>query len=671
MPTKRNVPWQVLAICGWMFVGLACDTASPPPVVPSSVDALDPKPKPASEWTRERNAAVLDALPFSDESDFDRAARGFIAGPDELVIESDAGGVAWDMTVYDFIDGQAPDTVNPSLWRQARLNNIHGLFEVVDGIYQVRGYDLSNISFIRGETGWIVVDPLITVEVARAALELVNNELGVRPVVAVIYTHSHADHFGGVRGVTTPEDVAAGRVRILAPEGFSHHAVSENVLAGNVMTRRAAYMFGGLLEPGPQGRVDTGLGKTTSNGRVSLIPPTDIIGETPTTIVIDGVEMIFMYTPNAEAPAEMMFYLPQWKAFCPAEEANAVFHNLYTLRGAQVRSGKDWAAWLEQAMVLFGDDMELVFGSHHWPRWGREEALEYLTNQRDLYAFVHDQTLRLANSGLTPHEIAETLRLPRSLSEKWYNRDYYGTVRHNAQATYQYYLGWFDGNPANLSPLPPVESAARYVAWMGGADAMIEKGRAAWASGDYRWVAEAMNHLVFAEPDNERARWLQADTLEQLGYQAESGPWRNFYLSAARELREGVRNTGRVNTASPDVVAGMTSAMVFDFMAVRIKGLEAAETDLVIQILFTDRDELWVLDVENGVLHAREGDPHPDANMTLEITRPDFLALISGQKGLPSLLAGGGVDISGNPLALRSFAGLFDQFEQDFEIVRP
>jgi alkyl sulfatase BDS1-like metallo-beta-lactamase superfamily hydrolase len=315
--------------------------------------------------------------------------------------------------------------------------------------------------------------------------------------------------------------------------------------------------------------------------------------------------------------------------------------------------------------------MELVFGSHHWPRWGREEAVEYLANQRDLYAFVHDQTLRLANQGLTPREIAEVLKLPESLAQQWYNRDYYGTVRHNAKATYQYYLGWFDGNPAHLSPLPPVESGARYVEWMGGADAMIARGRAAFAEGDYRWVAEAMNHLVFAQPENEQARWLQADTLEQMGYQAESGPWRNFYLSAARELREGVLSERTVNTASADVVAGMTSAMVFDFMSVRLKGLKAADEDMILEIRFTDRDELWVLDFQNGVLHAREGVPAPDPDLGLEMTRADFLALLSGAVGMPTLLAGGRVDLSGNPLVLATFGGLFDRFERGFEIIRP
>ena len=632
---------------------------------------LTPLTKPATPFTEAANQQVREALPFEDTSDFDRARRGFIARPSTLLIEGEDGAPVWNMKPYEFIQGEAPGTVNPSLWRQAKLNNINGLFEVVDGIYQVRGFDLSNVTFIRGETGWIVVDPLLSVESAEAALDLVNTELGVRPVVAVIYTHSHADHFGGVRGVTTPEQVAAGEVRILAPEGFSHHAVSENVLAGNVMTRRAEYMFGGLLEVSPQGRVDTGLGKATSQGRVSLIPPTDIISETPTPLKIDGVDFIFMYTPNAEAPAEMMFYLPKQKAFCAAEEANAVLHNLYTLRGAQVRSGQDWAAWLEEAIVLFGDQLEVVFGSHHWPRWGREEALAYLSSQRDLYAYIHDQTLRLANQGLTPREIAEALVLPDSLGQEWFNRDYYGTVRHNAKATYQYYLGWFDGNPAHLSPLPPEDSATRYVDWMGGAQAMLKKGQESFDQGDYRWVAEVMNQLVFAEPSNVQARWLQADALEQLGYQAESGPWRNFYLSAAQELRAGVADTPKLDMASSDVVEGMTSSMLFDFLAVRLNGLKAAQEDFRLQIEFTDREEVWVLDVENGVLHAREGVPDPEANLALSLTRPDFLGLLTGTLGIPRLLIENRVEFSGNPLVLGTFGGLFDQFDPHFEIVTP
>jgi alkyl sulfatase BDS1-like metallo-beta-lactamase superfamily hydrolase len=646
----------------------ACAALSPPPPDPGG---LTPEPQAASRFTRGANADVLKRLPFEDQTDFELANRGRIASPEPLVIEAEDGTTTWDMGDYAFIAGDAPDTVNPSLWRQARLNGLHGLFEVVDGIYQVRGYDLSNVTFLRGDSGWIVIDPLITVEAARAALALVNRELGERPVRAVIYTHSHVDHFGGVAGVTTPEAVAEGSVRILAPEGFTHHAVSENVLAGNVMSRRAGYMFGRLLEPGAKRRVDSGLGKATSVGRVSMIPPTDVIGTTGTRLEIDGIEMVFQYTPNAEAPAEMMFYLPKWNAFCAAEEANGVLHNLYTLRGAQVRSGKDWARWLEEAIQLFGADLEVVFGSHHWPRWGRESALDYLAKQRDLYRYIHDQTLRLANQGLTPREIAEEIELPDSLGQEWFNRDYYGTLRHNSKATYQYYLGWFDGNPANLDPLPPVESARRYVEWMGGADAVIEKGRAAFAGGDYRWVAEVINHLVFAEPRNDRARWLQADALEQLGYQAESGPWRNFYLTAAFELREGVNQQPSIESASADVVAGMTSEMLFDFMAVRINGPKAGKTSLVLEIAFTDRGERWVLEIENGVLHYREGARHPDPDILLESSRPDFIGLVAGGDGIATLLSEDRLLFEGNPLTLARFGGLFDAFDPNFEIVRP
>ncbi len=662
--SRRLLPFFLVGAAAFLS---ACD-AAPPPIEPGG---LSPDPKPATTFTRDTNAEVLERLPFGDRTDFELANRGRLAAPEPLVIEAEDGSTAWDMGDYAFVGGDAPDTVNPSLWRQAKLNGLHGLFEVVDGIYQVRGYDLSNITFLRGDSGWIVIDPLITVESARAALALVNRELGERPVKAVIYSHSHVDHFGGVRGVTTPEAVADGSVRILAPEGFTHHAVSENVLAGNVMSRRAGYMFGRLIEPGPQSRVDAGLGKATSLGRVSMIAPTDIIGTTGTRFEIDGIEMIFQYTPNAEAPAEMMFYLPKWKAFCAAEEANGVLHNLYTLRGAQVRNGKDWARWLDEAIDLFGADLEVVFGSHHWPRWGREPALDYLAKQRDLYRYIHDQTLRLANKGLTPREIAEEIELPESLDQEWFNRDYYGTLRHNSKATYQYYLGWFDGNPANLDPLPPVESARRYVEWMGGAEAVIGKGRAAFAAGDYRWVAEVMNHLVFAEPENDRGRWLQADALEQLGYQAESGPWRNFYLTAAHELREGVTPQSSIQTASSDVVSGMTSEMLFDFMSVRVNGPDAGETPLVLEIAFTDRGERWVLEVENGVLHYREGKRHPDPDLTLELSRSDFIGMVSGGDGLPTLLAEGRIAFSGNPLTLARFGGLFDDFDPSFEIVRP
>jgi alkyl sulfatase BDS1-like metallo-beta-lactamase superfamily hydrolase len=653
-------------ICAVVLVLGGCGDAPPPERF-----AGTPERKPATEHTRAANAAVLEKLPFDDTSDFERARRGRLSPVGEpLTIAADAGGVAWDLSQFSFLAGPAPDTVNPSLWRQAQLNAEHGLFEVVDGIYQVRGYDISNVTFVRGATGWIVIDPLISAEVARAALALVDATLGERPVTAIIYSHSHADHFGGVAGVLP--DGADG-IPILAPEGFTEHSVSENVLAGNAMTRRATYMYGGLLPAAPDAKVDSGLGKQTSQGGSSLLLPTEIVSETPTRRVIDGVEIVFQNTPGAEAPAEMMFYLPAHRALCVAEEANAVLHNLYTLRGAQVRSGELWAQWLDEAIRLFGGDLDVVFGSHHWPRWGREEAIEYLEKQRDVYRYIHDQTVRLANEGLTPREIAETLRLPDSLALEWYNRDYYGTVRHNSKATYQLYLGWFDGNPANLDPLPPVDSARRYVEFMGGADAVIGKAKAAFDRGEYRWVAEVVNHVVFADPENEAARYLQADALEQLGYQAESGPWRNFYLTGAQELRSGVPATAAGGSLRGDLVQALTSDMVFDLLAVRLNGSEAAGAVVDVEFEFTDRVERWRVLVENAVLHAWPiaSDAPRTVGTRLAIARGDFLRSLAGGPRVAALVAEGRARIDGDPAPLATFAGLFAPPPFWFEIVRP
>ncbi|HIF92363.1 MAG TPA: MBL fold metallo-hydrolase [Myxococcales bacterium] len=629
--------------------------------------------KPATAATRAANQKVARSLPFDHDADFELAKRGRLATDPGLQIAADDGTIAWDMTNYAFEKGDAPDTVNPSLWRQAKLNMIHGLFQVVDGIYQVRGYDLSNISFVRGDTGWIVLDPLITVEAARAALDLVNETLGERPVVAVIYSHSHVDHFGGVRGVTTREDVEQGRVRIIAPEGFMQHSVSENVLAGNVMTRRAAYMFGRLLPAGERGRIDAGLGKTTSIGRVSIIEPTDVIHKTGTTLTIDGVEIVFQYTPNAEAPAEFMFYFPQRKAFYAAEEASAVLHNLYTLRGAQVRNGSDWARWLDEAIDLFGGDLEVVFGGHHWPRWGRAEAVAYLASQRDLYKYIHDQTLHLANMGLTPLEIAEQLRLPDELGREWFNRGYYGTVSHNSKATYQLYLGFFDGNPANLNPHPPEQAGRRYVELAGGAEALLDHARVAYDRGDYRWVAEVVKHLVFAEPSNRAARWLEADALEQLGYQAESGPWRNFYLTGAQELRatESAKIGTTVSPTSSDILAGMSSDLFFDYLAIGLKGEEAADVEMTVELEFPDRDEQWLLEIAHGVLRYYKARRAEDPTIVLRISRADFVGVLSGAVSLPNLLLKDQASLDGGLIALARFGRLFERFSPAFEIVKP
>jgi len=652
-----------------LAAGLLLACADPTATGDVAPPGMDTSRKAATLATREAQEAVRDTLNFADTADFELAERGLLARRDALTIAGPADGPlgdvpAWDMTRYGFITGEAPDTVHPGLWRQARLNNLHGLYEVTDGIYQVRGYDLSNISFIRGETGWIVIDPLISTEPARAALDFINAELGERPVTAVIYTHSHVDHFGGVRGVVDEADVSAGRVRIVAPEGFMHHAISENVLAGNAMGRRASYMFGRLLPPQPQGQIDTGLGRTTSTGTVTLIPPTDIIRETGTRMTLDGVEFVFQNTPGAEAPAEMMFYLPQFRAFCVAEEANATLHNMYTLRGAQVRSGKLWARWLDEAILLFGDEMELLFGSHHWPRWGRESALEYLENQRDLYKYIHDQTLRLANLGYNASEIAERLELPETLALPWYNRGFYGSVRHNAKATYQLYLGWFDGNPANLDPHPPEAAARRYVAFMGGAQAVLEKARNAYAEGDYRWVAEVVNHVVFAEPQNADARKLQADALEQLGYQAESGPWRNFYLSGAQELREGVIERGVPQPGSRDIVASLTPEMLFDYLSVRLNGPRAAKEDLRLNLHFRASGRNFVLRVQNGVLNYRLDRSAQAPDVTLDMSRTDFIALLSGEAELSELREAGRASVEGSLLSLRSFGQLCSKGEQ-------
>lgn len=621
--------------------------------------------------TQAANAAVEGTLPFDDRTDFEDARRGFIATLEDPVIRAEDGHVVYDMSKYDFIDADAPASANPSLWRQGQLNQIHGLFEVVDGIYQIRGFDLSNMSLIRGETGWIVIDPLISAESARAALALANKHLGKRPVVAVIYSHSHADHFGGVRGVIDERDVKAGKVRIIAPEDFTDHAVRENVIAGNAMGRRASYMFGNLLPKNAAGNVGSGLGQTTSSGALGLLRPTDTISATGQTITIDGIEIVFQLTPGAEAPAEIMFYFPQFKAFCQAEEINHTLHNLYTLRGAQVRNGLLWSKHIHDAIRLFGADAEVSFGSHHWPTWGNGAIVDFMKKQRDLYRYIHDQTLRLANHGYTMDEIAEMIELPAPLAQTFANRGYYGTLSHNAKAQYQLYFGWFDGNPANLNPLPPAEEGAKYVAYMGGADAVLAKARADYERGEYRWVATALNHLVFAEPGNQGARALLAVTYEQLGFQAESGPWRNFYLTGAQELRRGVAELPSPRTANRDIISALPIELLFDYLAVRLNGPEAAGKSYIFNIDLTDTGETAALYLENGVLNYTLGVQEADANTTLHITRTALDEINMGQATFLEKAAAGEASIEGNPLAWVDFMTLLDDFEFWFNIVTP
>ena len=498
------------------------------------------RPKPPTETIERAHKEHLGSLPFEDTADFADADRGFIASLQPCVIKAADGRVVWDNDVYSFLAGDAPPSVHPSLWRQSMLAAKQGLYEVVEGIYQVRGLDLSNISFIETDTGVIVIDPLVSTEVAAAALKLYReNRGGDRPVVAVIYTHSHVDHFGGVLGVTNQQDVDDGKVSVLAPEGFVEHAIQENVYAGTAMARRASYMYGTVLERGPRGQVGCGLGQTPSTGEVALINPTVTITTTGEKHTIDGLEIEFQMAPGTEAPAEMHFYFPRYRALCMAENATHNLHNLLTLRGALVRDPHVWSGYLTEAIDHFTDNVDVAFASHHWPTWGRERVIEFLFTQRDLYAYLHDQTLRLLNQGYTGAEIAEQFQMPPVLENAWHTHGYYGSVSHNVKAIYQRYMGWFDGNPARLWPHPPEALAKRYVDALGGIDRVVELAQKAFDEGDFRWAATLLDHATFADAEYPKVRELYADTLEQLAYGAENATWRNFFLSGATELRDG------------------------------------------------------------------------------------------------------------------------------------
>ncbi len=671
--TRRSLAFALLCTLVIAFA-LACEEG------PKSID---PSASPAGSAGRDEfgraaptaytvaaNRAVADSLPFDDMTDFENARRGFIGARTEPKIVRPDGRVVWDLDQYVFQDGVdvAPDSVNPSLWRQAQLNRIHGLFEVVPGLYQVRGYDLANMTLIEGEKGWILIDTMSTIETAAAALDLVREHLGERPISAIIYTHSHIDHFGGVKGVLSDDELADG-VAIIAPSGFLEEAVSENVLAGVAMARRASYMFGFLTERSPRGHVDSGLGKSSTPGTFSLLAPTEIISETTTEITIDGVRLVFQNTPGAEAPAEMMIYLPDFRALCGAENVSHVLHNVLTLRGAKVRDALLWSNYIQETIDLFGGKAEVIFGSHHWPTWGAENVVAYLELQRDIYKFIHDQTLRLANMGFTSAEIAEQIELPESLRTNFATRGYYGTVSHNSKAVYQHYFGWFDGNPANLHPLPPTQEAVRYVDAMGGADAVIDKGKAAYDAGEYRWAATLLNHLVFAEPDNASAAALLADTYDQLGYQAESGPWRDFYLSGAQELRQGIAPLPVSRTGAIDVIAAMPTDMFFDALAVRI--IPEKAKDMTLNFVFTDIDETHVVEIENAVLHHRQGEADPDADATIRLTRNVWDDIVAQTATIQGVLLGGEISVEGSPLALVNLFGMMGTEEVAFELVRP
>lgn len=616
--------------------------------------------EPASAATVASQAATLKALPFADRQDFDFANRGFLATRLDPKIPG-ANGLAWDLSSYDFLQGPPPATVNPSLWRQAQLLARHGLFKVTDRIWQVRGFDIANITFIRGDTGWVVIDALTTRETASAAYALVTEKLGARPVVAVIYTHSHSDHFGGARGLVDQADVDSGKVKVIAPAGFLAEAVSENVLAGNAMSRRATYQFGFFLPPGPQGQVSSGIGQAISKGTMTLVPPNLTIDHTGQELTIDGVRLQFQLTPGTEAPAEMNINLPDLHVLDMAENANVSMHNVLTPRGALVRDAKAWSEYLTQSIRLYGAGTEVMMTSHGWPRFGHEAVVGFLADHRDAYKYLHDQTVRMMNEGLTGPEIANRIALPPALAREWFNRGYYGTMSFNARAVYQRYMGFYDANPANLAPLDPADQATRYVAAMGGAAKVLDLARAAAIAADYRWAATLLNNLVLADATNTASRQALAGVYDQLGYQAESALWRNIYLTGAMELRSGVKSgtTG----GSIDLIRNLPSSMLFDLIGVRLNPQKAQGGDLRLELLFPERSERYYLVVRNGVLVAEAMAAPGPVNATVTLPRSALIATLF----LGAPLTGAQVD--GDPAALARLIGWLDAFRPDFPIV--
>jgi alkyl sulfatase BDS1-like metallo-beta-lactamase superfamily hydrolase len=598
------------------------------------------------------------------------ADRGFIATLDEPIIRRADGRPAYNLAAYDFLKGEAPQSANPSLWRQAKILTKHGLFKVADRIFQVRGFDVSTVSFIDAGEGWIVVDPLTTVEAARAALGLLTRHVAEKPVLAVIYSHSHVDHYGGVGGVTSAAEAAAGRVRIIAPEGFLEHAVSENIIAGPAMMRRARFQFGHTLPNSPEGEMTSGLGPRPSMGALSLIAPTDLITKTGQTLTLGDVTLVFQLTPGTEAPAEMNFHLPQFRALFMAENANLTMHNLLPARGALVRDAKAWADYLTQSIRLFGETSEVMFAAHGIPRFGREEISRFLNSHRDAYKFLHDQSVRLMNSGLNAAEIAEALTLPDVLARQWFNRGYYGTMSHNSKAVYQRYLGWYDGNPAHLNALPQEPAAQRYVAAMGGAAAVIALADRAAAEGDLRWAAELLNHVVFAEETLTEAKEKLAAIYTRLGFESEAGTWRNIYLTGAQELRDGPVKLPPAGF-SPDVLAATTTDMLLDFAAVRVNPDKAQARAFKINLHLTDRAETHLISVGNGVLVHEAGVSDPAAGVTARLSRPELLMTLLGGVNAAERIAAGAIVIEGEAGLYEAFVDLIEPLTPNFPIVTP
>jgi alkyl sulfatase BDS1-like metallo-beta-lactamase superfamily hydrolase len=639
------------------------------PVPRSHLDAA----RDAEPATACANAAMAARLPFSDLGDFASAQRGLIAPVPGGVVRNERGTVLWNLNEYAFLDSETPPpTVNPSLWRMARLNRANGLFKVADRLYQLRGFDISNMTVIEGDSGLIVIDPLTTAEVASAALALYRAHRGERPVAAVIYTHSHRDHYGGVHGVVSEADVKAGKVPVIAPAGFMEAVSGEDVLAGLPTTRRAQFQFGTLLPRGPRGQVDAGLGKGIARGTSGLIAPTRTIEQAVEEHSIDGVKIVFQLAPETEAPAEMHMFYPQLGVLNMAENACPLLHNFIPLRGAVARDPRIWAKYISDAIALYAPHTEVLIGQHHWPVWGQAKVVDYLEAQRDLYKHIHDQTLRHMNKGWLPAEIAEAIDLPPGLAERWPVRGYYGSVSHNVKAVYQRYLSWYDGNPCNLHPLPPVPAATKFVEYMGGAASVIARARADFANGDYRWVAQVMNQVVFAEPGNQEARGLCADALEQMGYQAESATWRNAFLYAAQELRHGVFKLPARVTVGASMLSGLDTDVVFDLMAIRLDPAKAAGQSIAVNWHFTDRAEKLSLTLRHCTLSHRLGEWSDTAQDTVTTMRPTLDAMLLREVDVLEAVAAGSVRVAGDPARV---AGLFAMLDRPgsimFEIVAP
>ncbi|MEO0753192.1 MAG: alkyl sulfatase dimerization domain-containing protein [Pseudomonadota bacterium] len=629
-----------------------------------------PAPGTATDATRAANAALAARLPLDEPSDVADVERGFLAAiEDEAILNAD-GDVVWSIPQFAFLDGETPDTVNPSLWRQSRLAARHGLFKVADGLYQVRGYDLAVMSIIEGETGWIIVDPLTATETAAASLKLVNETLGERPVTGMLYTHSHADHFGGARGILDEEEIAERGVPVLAPIGFSENAVAENLIAGTHMSRRATLMFGNTIPRNITGHVGSGLGPGLPNGTISLVLPTEEIEGRGTRRVIDGVTFEFIDAAGTEAPAEFMFYLPGKRALCTAEVATATFHNVLTPRGAKVRDALEWSRTIDYVLTEYGEVSDVVFASHHWPTWETENVVRFLRGQRDIYRYVHDQTLRHANSGASQTEVAEMVSEPDFQAEAFDTRGYYGTLNHNSKAVFQHYFGWWSGVPADYHARPRVETASRYIDAMGGADAVLELGKSAFADGDYRWAAELFNKMVFAEASDTSARdWLAA-SYEQMGFQAESGAWRSYFLTAAAELRRGLPDVGDPNLANADFLKAVPTLALFDALAARYDPARMERDPFTVGFSFTDTGEAVTLEVGRSVIVPRAGDAVDPAAL-VEMTRADFNRLVLGEVGAPRLVLTRRMRIDGENSAL---SAVFDSLETPnfwFNIVEP